>query len=538
MNRSQQAFKSLALLLLIGLVAQADERGFPLPPFKLAPLKLTDEQTPLRKRQIERFNLALEMLGEAYGKFDQREGSLADVVEAAERVIAASKDGYETPADRDKFYRQHLDVAGNVRNCVEERRKVGTATDQDVRLAKYWLLTIDAETVRAVSGPPGLPSDPRIPVVSVPELDRVEPAELEQATARLIDAHCYANQFEFFADDEARLAIAVDKTLPMMPRAPLTPPRLALWDLAQCKLLRFLSASPDKGTAEYAGDDDADFGAAVGFRREIRRFVFSPDGRLVVGLQPRDFESDDLLVWETATGTLARTITVGPHHNDPLLFIDERHFISKSQPKRGAIVEMVDVETGEVSDLIKPGSGEVYGGLLHERDIVFTRGGLTLFDLDTKVETKFHPPPPGTSAKGGKPLWLNKKGEVVVQAGETIETWDMKKLSFVRDCRIVPDNRPQDVLRGAADANLIARRRPLERKIDFIDLDKDEVVTTIPLPFNRMELCALSRDAKRLALVTDDKPVSILVLEFPGGLPRGLLAIDGLLKKAGRKALR
>ena len=37
--------------------------------------------------------------------------------------------------------------------------------------------------------------------------------------------------------------------------------RLALWDLEKGRLVRFLSAEKGKGTKEYDGDDDADFGA-------------------------------------------------------------------------------------------------------------------------------------------------------------------------------------------------------------------------------------------------------------------------------------
>lgn len=520
----------LFLTLFTSLWGKAEER--PLPPFKLTPFKHEEGEVYLRKQQIERFNVALAMVKDAYEKFEHQKGSVADFVTAGERLHSAAHDLYETPADRARFAGLHHNVAQIVRSRVQERNQDGKATENDLRQIQYLELTLEVVRVRdGNDGPRSIGPDPRIGQVSAPDLNRADAAQLAKATAKLLDAHCYASSNEMFPDADAKLVVALDKVPPKL--------RYALWDFEQSKLLRFLSAEVDKGTKPYAGDDAADFGAEVNVRQPLSSAMFTPDKRLIVGLRHKFPENAEWLVWEAETGKLLRTFTTAAVGHNMMPFLDNHRLLVKPIGARQRIpVSIVDIDAGKMETLIQTHNSEVYGAVLHGEELIFTAVDKFSWNLNTKAKVTFNPPPPGTSRIAGSPLWLGPNNHVYFQHGNTIETWDLQTRSFVRDCTVVPPTRSFDILGGAPAANLLARRRIKERRLEFIDLEKSEVVSSIDLPFDRMDICAFSSDSKRLALATSDQPPTILLLNFPDGLPRGIIAIDGLLKQAGRQLVR
>lgn len=550
----------LAALLLLPIVAVAQEANR-LPAFPLTPVK-ADDTSKLRRAQVDLLNSATEELASAYGRFTEGQTNTRELLEASERVLTAAKDAFARPADHVNFASKHYSLA----TAIEAEVLARSTTPQDARLAKQLklgaeiaLLKASAPAVAAVVPAPGVPAPgvpaPRVPAPRVPSvtppvspqpdpapskmLDPIAEEELAAVNALLLDVRSHASMYEFYLSDDGRHAVVMEGGREQ--------PRYALWDFEKGKLLRYLSAQQDRETKEYKGDDDADFGAQVVFAaRGVRKMVFSPDGKLIVGMtevapppvpeggRPRE----EILVWELSSGRLIRSITTTHHHPHTFYFVNDKQIATKAFSERGVSIELIDATTGEVEYLMEPNNFEMYGNALHDGKVAFMmpRGGPVMVDLKTKEQTHFLRPPDGSSRMAASRTWFSTDGEqLFAQKAGLIEVWDVSTKSLQHEFRVAPDNRSYDLNNIATGANIVARRVVDARKIELVDVAEGETQTSI-VGSPRFEVSGISRDATRLVLPTADR--KMLVVHFPDGPPAGEIQFKDLLRKAGEKALR
>jgi hypothetical protein len=88
----------------------------------------------------------------------------------------------------------------------------------------------------------------------------------------------------------------------------------------------------------------------------------------------------------------------------------------------------------------------------------------------------------------------------------------------------------------APQAGLVVLHEGQDRNVDVFDAASGKLVTVLQLPFRKGRVRAISGDARRLVVSTDQ--LSLLVLDFPAGLPAGTIDLGQVLAKAKLPATR
>ncbi|MCI0359118.1 MAG: WD40 repeat domain-containing protein [Planctomycetaceae bacterium] len=293
--------------------------------------------------------------------------------------------------------------------------------------------------------------------------------------------------------------------------------RWSLWNVTEGKLVRFLSAEKGKGTAPYAGDDKADFGAKIDFDGRLDAVSFSTDGKLVVGL------ARPVLVWEVATGKLLHELENRGHHHHTFRFVDDRHIAAKFQGGTG--VELIDALAGERKTLLEPTNFESYGGGVHGDDFTLV-SVFEIYSLSLKTgrRTSRAAIPPGSSRFAPSASWYTRDGsKFLIQREGRVEVWDTATWTRQGDTSYVEDNKSQDIKGIARAAGLLAIAQP--GTLELWDAVSGGMRTLVVLPTQRSQLCALSADASRM--IVSRERAGAVVIEFDGTPETGAIDVAG-----------
>jgi hypothetical protein len=529
-----------------------------LPKYPLVPVASKPEFGKLRAKQIELFNATVEELGSVYGRFTEGRFAVRELLEASERVLDASQEVFETPADRINFASKHYSLA----IAIEEAVSAAGRDDQDLRLAKQLRLKAEIRMLKLTESPPAVAPMAPAPVAPAPavgpvprpvkpalppgELKPLEEKELGKIGARYLDIRNTGGLYDFFMSDSGKLAVSVEGTRDNA--------RYALWDLDKGKLLRFLSAEEGKETKDYKGEEDADFGASVSFEfRMAMKFIFSPDGKYAVGLTrirvpppaPAAVPGGaaikltyETIVWDVTSGKRLRSIGTKNFHPYAFFFVDDKRLVAKAMGAGGSGIELIDVESGEAEALMDGKGFEMYGSALTKGAVAFSgvSGGPVQIDLKSKEQTQFSPAPEGVSKFAVERSWFSKDGKSLFQKkGGAIELWDVESKSYRQQHQIVEDGRSFELVGIAADENVVVRRLQNQRRLEFVSAAEGKILGGIT-GLKRMEMSGISKDGKRLALPTLDK--KMFILDFPDGIPAGEIPITALEQKAETEAKR
>lgn len=323
--------------------------------------------------------------------------------------------------------------------------------------------------------------------------------------------------------------------------------RAAVWNLAEGKLVRYLSAEPGKGTSPYAGKKDANFGAKTGLPL-FSSTAFSPSGQRFAAVHntigPPGMSS--IYAWDVATGKLLCHYEELDSFGRLFLFATEDHLITSFEES----IMRLDVNTGE-ADLLGPPMERsmVTAGAMHDDLVALAgTGGITTITLSTK-ELSSYPAqaeplqlPAGLSEAGAQALAklkamgirlsrdhsaANYLGVTFSPDGKRLIAWQS---SGVLDAWDVESKEQQDSMTAGAphagiESHLVASRAGLlghgdaSDRVQFTDLTSGKTVTTFRAPFRMVALYGLSSTADRIALRTDQR--TALVIDFPSGLPAG-----------------
>lgn len=120
-------------------------------------------------------------------------------------------------------------------------------------------------------------------------------------------------------------------------------------------------------------------------------------------------------------------------------------------------------------------------------------------------------------------------------ANGQLETWDVQSLQRTQSTPLMKANNINPVL-AAPEAGLLVLHQGQNRLIDVFDVETGEPVSVIQLPFRNGRLKAISADARRLIVSTDQ--LSLLVLDFPQRLPAGRIDLGAILAKSKLAATR
>jgi hypothetical protein len=178
------------------------------------------------------------------------------------------------------------------------------------------------------------------------------------SSARL--RHLCTNSTALAMSQEGRLAVASELTHAGR--------RLAVWNLDEGKLVRYLSAELDKSTRPYAGQDDADFGAKID-HAQLTRVALSPSGRrcaAMVNASPVPGSVSVIYAWDLASGKMIC------HYEEPhgfgslFLMADDQHVVTSCR----RMIVRLNVDTGQADLLRGPDdrtsitAGTVHNGTL------------------------------------------------------------------------------------------------------------------------------------------------------------------------------
>jgi hypothetical protein len=358
------------------------------------------------------------------------------------------------------------------------------------------------------------------------------PAEaLAKITAKVLDTRGSGFQ-DFHGSEDGKVAIAVETRGEQE--------RLAVWDLTTGKLVRYLSAIEGQETKPYAGKDDDNFGPAVDIpKRSYEKLVVSPSGKYVAGMsQPRGAEIpgargvSEVTTWETATGKLVRRNSWARHHGIAFFFANDGQLLAKSMTDAGYGVDILNVETGKIEQLLKPANYEMYAGTVIDGAAIFmVPRGILSIDLKSKDEFRFKAPPPGASNHAANRLWHSADGKrLYMQKHDTLEIWDIATRNYVRDWHVRDGMGRRDFRAFATQANLIALQCMDPHDIDLFDLAKGRITSRLKLPFTpASSIRSFSGDGKRMAIGYNR---NTLLLDFADGIPPGALKLDALVAEA------
>ena len=505
-------------------------------PYEPAALTVADEA---KSQRAEAFNDAIAKLKIVCREYDERDRSFFDVLKQCLHLNDTYQESLHTSAARERFERQQLAFVRSLETEVKQRHEHQRATALDAHRARFLRLTVERHTLshtapvdaapRASATPVPSASPPAMPVqASAPAIKALD----ARITAKMLDLRTSPSRSQNFWSPSASFAAVVETNDGLLFK-------LALWDLDAGKLVRYLSASEGEGTKPYEGKDDADFGAAVSFSEmRIERIFFSPDNKYVVGhvslagaTRPPGDHTQQVLIWEVASGRLARTLNLGNLHSGNFFFIDPVHFVTKVMTSSSVSLDLVDVRTGKSEHLMPPNNFEMYcsnsrNGLIP----MLTPAAIATLNISTKAVVPFPPNPPEASQAAVQQLWFSRDGrQLFVRRGNHVDIWNPRTRQFVRSTAIQPPEARMNMLQIAEDAVLIARDNWEASKLEFYDLVQGEVQLSIDTGRQYRALLGISPDARRIGLIGEGNLV--LLLDFPGGLPKGTVNISQLLER-------
>jgi hypothetical protein len=403
-----------------------------------------------------------------------------------------------------------------------------------------------------VTDPPPAPPD---------GLAAAEPAALAQVKVRHLNAYTEWTKMQL-SPGSASMAIVQERT-------PAGTIRLAVWDLESGKLLRFLSGEVGKTPRPYQGKENADFGAKVDLE-EFQRLAFSPSGKRLAARQGTANSSDQLsaYIWDISSGKLlsrfdeaarpmelfnfahedhlvlgiyhGSTSEVGARRED-LMLVEARH------PDR-ALLRIV-ASTGEAELLVPIGIDAMDYGVnaVREGKIAF-RGLKELHSIDITTRQHLHGEMQAEATSLGlsqvlkRVMWFAPDGAKVYgctpQGG--LETWDVATCQPLNSLQLAGLKGTEPLL-PAPEAGLVLLHEARSRNVHVFDVATGNRRSVVQLPFalkpfQAGRIQAISSDARRLLVSTDQ--LSLLVIDFPQGLPRGTIDLAKLLGKSKLPATR
>lgn len=294
--------------------------------------------------------------------------------------------------------------------------------------------------------------------------------------------------------------------------------RLALWDLKRGKLVRFLSAEKDKETKEFAGVDDADFGAKIA-QRGSQAFTFSPDGKLAA-----TSVDDTVKIWELASGKLLHEVKGSRFHHDTFRFVDERRIVGKSN--RGSVIESIDARIGEKRKLMGPVRFESYGGaVLPETFTLVSVSEVFALSLQNGERTRLADVSPTSRAAPSRTWYSQDATTLYIQREEMVQVLDVSSGKYTNILEVFAPKEEYRIEALATKANLLAVGRP--ERVDLWDASLGAVRTTLTLPFKSGNIGGISQDGSKLLLAQDGQ--GAVVLDFGGSPPAAIIDVARLI---------
>jgi WD40 repeat protein len=265
--------------------------------------------------------------------------------------------------------------------------------------------------------------------------------------------------------------------------------RFGLWNLDTGKLVRYLSAEVGKGTATYAGNDEADFGARIQLESPVTTVSISMDGKLAVGLGRR------VHVWELATGKLVRELENRGHPPRSLRFIDDKRIVAPFKASTG--IELIDAASGERKTLLEGARYASYGGSLLDDDLTFVSASeIYSLSTETGVRVVRSAIPPDSSRAAPTATWYSRDGsKFLIQREGRVEVWDTSNWKKLRDTAFVDDQSTFHIV-VAPLASLVAIQQ--QGKVELWDAVNGSYLTLVVHPKGGSLLCAMSDDARRM----------------------------------------
>lgn len=400
-----------------------------------------------------------------------------------------------------------------------------------------------AELVLATDAPAASP----FPGVQLPDLPAVEPAALQGVGMKHLNA---------YISGELRLS-PVDADLAVVEEfTPAGTYRLAVWDLKAGKLLRFLSSETGKAPRPYQGKENADFGAKIDLRRS-HRLAFAPSGKRFAARQASSAdETYAAYAWDVATGKLLSRYEEPAYPYDLFLFphddylvisqvagnMDAGGYIGDSTVRKRtddrALVRL-DVNQGEAELLGPVGVGVHHVGQgAHRAGLVAFLSPQELHTIDVVTRQHLH----------GLPLTEDNRFEYVLmwcaadgasaygmRSNGKLDVWDLGTREFKQSQQLKQGRNILPVLPAPA-AGLVVLHEGQDRDVGVFDVASGKLVSILQLPFRGGRVRAISSDARRLVVSTDQ--FSLLVVDFPNGLPAGKIDLGAVVGKAKLPATR
>jgi hypothetical protein len=294
--------------------------------------------------------------------------------------------------------------------------------------------------------------------------------------------------------------------------------RLALWDLEQGRLVRFLSAEKGKGTKEYDGDDTADFGARIE-QSGSQAFTFSTDGKLAA------INVNEIVrIWELASGRLLHEVEVGRFHPHTFRFADERQIVGKING--GVVIQAIDAPTGEQRKLMGPVGYESYGGAVRVGTFTLVSvGEVFSLSLKTGERTRLADVSPTSQMAPSRTWYSQDGGKLFIQRSELVQVLDMAKREYTALFQVTAPQKGHDIQALAEEAGLLVISQP--KQVELWDAELGAVRTTVIPPSRLGRIGGISADGSKLILAQDE-PGAVL-LDFGGPPPAGEINVPKLI---------
>jgi hypothetical protein len=407
------------------------------------------------------------------------------------------------------------------------------------------------ELVMVTDPPPAPPGD----------LASAEPPPLGQVKVRHLNAYTQWTKM--------RLSPGNASTAIVQERTPAGTIRLAVWDLESGKLLRFLSGEVGKTAHPYQGKENADFGAKVDLD-EFERLVFSPSGKRLAARRGVANSSDEVsaYIWDVPSGKLLSRFDEATKPMDVFDFAQEDHLVlgvyhgleqkgvtraedllmvPARSPDRALL--RIAATTGE-AELLAPigidaadfGTNAVSDGLIAFRGL----RELHTIDIATRRHVHGERHDEESALDIGRimkrVMWFSPDKAMVyacsVQLG--LETWDVATCQPVGSALLSIADGAEPLL-IAPEAGLVVMHEARSRNVHVFEVATGNRRSVVQLPFalkpfQTGRVQAISNDARRLLVSTDQ--LSLLVIDFPQGLPPGVIDLAKVLGKMKLPATR
>jgi WD40 repeat protein len=370
-------------------------------------------------------------------------------------------------------------------------------------------------------------------------LPAASPETLQSVRVRHLNAFT-TGEIELLPPD-GRLAVIDELT-------PATTHRLAVWDLEAGKLLRFL-AGEQKPTKPFAGQENADFGAKVDFE-SFSALTSSPSGKRLAARKGSGAVKEDVTIyaWEVGSGRLLCTYSEPAEQvYDILLFPHDDYLVVNTTAGQSeeigaftlgkfhvnrdvdeALVR-IDVNSGEAELLTPIGAGTRGGrGACRDGLIAFVASTAQMCTVDVLKREQLSGAIPNNPLETSYArLWLAPDKSKLYCFGGKIDIWDLQAMQKIQTFKL--KNVGTSAL-PAVDAGLVAVHQRSRRGVDVIDFTTGKLVSVLQVPFTYARIAAISSDARRLLVVTDQ--TSVLVVDFDKGLPPGTIDLAKILARS------